>query len=105
MSRFLPVALRERMQALAQRLPDERMQALAERALARADRIFDQLENTAKVLDKVAHSQLSLLEKLDPIVDDLGRLVRLQLDDARRRLTGAQPPVIDVEPAAKASDE
>lgn len=94
MARFIP-SLRERVQVLAQRLPDERLQAVAQRA----DRIFDQLEATARVLDKVAHAQLSLMQKLDPIVDDLGRLVRLQLDEARARITGAGPKVIEVEPS------
>ena len=85
-SRFLPSVLRDRLRSVAERLPNDAARAVALRALERADRIFDQLESTAKVLDKVAHTELTILQKLEPIVDDLGRLVRMQLEDARRRL-------------------
>jgi|GEM_PF-3025308 len=99
-SRFLPAILTERLREAASRLPGDPVQALALRAIGRAERVFEQLESTAKVLDKVAHAQLKVLEKLDPIVDDLGRLVRLQLEDARRRLGGSrteapEPEVIE----------
>jgi len=102
-SRFLPAILGERLREIAGRLPGDPMQALALRAIGRAEKVFEQLEATARVLDKVAHSELKLLEKLEPIVDDLGRLVRLQLEDARRRIGGArpepapEPPIIEVD--------
>jgi len=42
------------------------------------------------------------MEKLEPIVDDLGRLVRLQLDEARRRIGGSRPD--DARPEPKIID-
>jgi hypothetical protein len=102
--RFLPSALATRLKDAVAKLPDDAARALALSALGRAERVLERLEGTAKVLDKVARTELAILERLEPIVDDLGRLVRLQLDEARRRLGGGashseQPPpkVIDVE--------
>ncbi len=127
MRRSLSDLLRDRAQALVKRLPDERLQALAQLALDRAERLFEgpktpegvppeqgatglvasarglQLDSTAKVLDRVARTELALLQKLEPIVEDLGRLVRLQLDEARRRLGSPAPQVIDIK--AEPSDE
>ena len=85
-SRFLPAVLGDRLKEAAERLPGDATRAVALRALARAERVFEQLESTAQVLDKVAHTQLAILQKLEPIVDDLGRLVRLQLEETRKRL-------------------
>jgi hypothetical protein len=45
----------------------------------RADALLARLEDTTTVLDKAARVQLRILEKLEPIVDDLGVLVRAQL--------------------------
>ena len=97
-NRFLPAvvpSLRERLRSAMSRLPagsGDALQELALRTLERADRVMGQLESTAGVLDKVAHLQLAVMQKLEPIVDDLGRLVRLQLDEARRRITGPSAP-------------
>ncbi len=89
-----PLALRERLEEAARRLPADPVQALALRAFAQAERVLTQLDSTARVLDQVARTQLTILKKLEPIVDDLGELVRLQLADARRRLLrrGDAPP-------------
>lgn len=84
--RFLPAVVTDRLRQAAQRLPSDPVQAVALRAIGRAERVFDQLESTARVLDKVARAQLAILEKLEPVVDDLGSLVKLQLEEARRRL-------------------
>lgn len=83
-----PLALRERLEEAARRLPADPVQALALRAFAQAERVLTQLDSTARVLDQVARTQLTILKKLEPIVDDLGELVKLQLADARRRLLG-----------------
>ena len=100
MARFLPAVITERLRGVAERLPNEASQALALRVIATAERVLGQLEATAQVLDKVARAELAILEKLEPIVDDLGHLVRLQLDEARRRINGpsapASPRVIEV---------
>lgn len=55
---------------------------------ARADRIFDQLDAAASTLRRVAETELRLMEKLVPIVDNLGELVRLNLEEARERRGG-----------------
>lgn len=105
MARFLPTVVTDRLRGLVERLPNEASQAVALRVIGQAERVLGQLEATARVLDKVARAELSLLEKLEPIVDDLGRLVRLQLEDARRRMTGGEPPaIIDVEPRGRAGE-
>lgn len=103
MARFLPTLVTSRLRGLAERLPSEASQALAQRVIDQAERVLVQLEATAQVLDKVARTELAILEKLEPIVDDLGRLVRLQLEETRQRLTGAgqrrpPPAIIDVDP-------
>jgi hypothetical protein len=76
----------ERLREAAERLPSDPLQAMTLRVIGRAERIFEQLESTARVLDKVARTELDILRKLEPIVDDLGSLVKLQLEEARRRL-------------------
>lgn len=109
MAKLLPSVLTDRLRGLAERLPSEASQALALRVIAQAERVMGQLEATSKVLDQVARAELSILNKLEPIVDDLGRLVRLQLEDARRRMTGtaarSQPAaIIDVEPRSDGAE-
>ncbi|MFT7579535.1 MAG: hypothetical protein ACI9MR_001201 [Myxococcota bacterium] len=59
---------------------------LAMRLFARADRIFDRLEETSVTLDRVAKTQESVMERLVPIVEDLGELVQLRLKQARQEL-------------------
>lgn len=112
-NRFLPAvvpSLRERLRSAMSRLPagsGDALQELALRTLERADRVMGQLESTAGVLDKVAHLQLAVMQKLEPIVDDLQKLVRVQLEDATQRLVerrrghgarGAEPEEIEVDP-------
>lgn len=60
------------------------VQAVAQRA----DRLLARLEGTTDVLDQAARVQLRILEKLEPIVDDLGTLVRTQLAQS----LGRTPP-------------
>lgn len=86
----LPDALRARFKRAIESLPAGGREA-GQRVLARVDALAARLERTAEVLDKVARVELSILEKLEPIVDDLGRLVRLELDEARRRVLGRAP--------------
>ncbi|TNF32325.1 MAG: hypothetical protein EP329_10655 [Deltaproteobacteria bacterium] len=73
-----------------------------------AERILDRLDETTQVLERVARVELALVERLVPIVDDLGQLVKLSLEETRRRVLGhaadatsprdrRPPPVIDVE--------
>lgn len=92
--------LRERVRELANRSADGASHTLVRAVAERADRILARLEGTSEVLDKVARTELRILEKLEPIVDDLGKLVKLQLaqalgraprEDARR-----EDEVIDV---------
>lgn len=71
-----------------------------------AERVLDRLDDTARVLERVARAELALVERMMPIVDDLGALVKLTLEDARRRALGPaadmvtrrphDPDVIDV---------
>jgi len=103
----LPDALRARLERAIESLPSDGARGAAQRALARVESLAARLERTAEVLDRVARAELKILEKLEPIVDDLGRLVRLELDEARRRVLGraapsargdaADPNIIDVE--------
>ncbi|MCA9515739.1 MAG: hypothetical protein KC635_12405 [Myxococcales bacterium] len=70
---------------------DTLVERAALRVMARAEGVLDRLEGVSRTMEKVADAQLTLTEKLGPIVDDLGELVRLQLDDARARLLGRPP--------------
>lgn len=70
-------SLRERVRHLAERqVPDG---ALVRAVAERAGRVLARLEGTAEVLEQVARLELRILQKLEPIVDDLGRLVRAQV--------------------------
>jgi hypothetical protein len=62
----------------------------------RVDRVFDRLESMTALVEQVAKTELRILERLEPIVEDLGALVKLQLEEARRRVRDAK--VIDVDP-------
>ena len=76
-----------------------------------AERVLDRLDDTARVLERVARAELALVERMMPIVDDLGALVKLTLEDARRRALGPaadlvtrrphDPDVIDVDGARR----
>ncbi len=65
---------------------DDRLRSAALSMVGRAERLFDRLDATAQTLEKVAEVELRLVERLVPIVDDLGELVKLTLVDAKRRL-------------------
>ncbi|PIE19196.1 MAG: hypothetical protein CSA66_02810 [Proteobacteria bacterium] len=64
----------------------EVVRAAALRVVGRAERLFDRLDRTARTMERVAEVELGLVERLVPIVEDLGELVRLSVIDARRRL-------------------
>ena len=77
-----------------------------ERSLTRLrEGLARQAERARGLIDEASQLELKLLRKLEPIIDDLGELVRLELDEARTRLGrepqrrdgGRQPEVIDVE--------
>lgn len=68
--------------------------ALASRALDRAERVLDTLDRAALTLERVARVELAIVERLVPIVEDLGELVRHELDGARRRRADrGEPPL------------
>lgn len=79
--------------------------ALRDRLQARGDRLL-------AIAERAAELELRLLERLEPIVDNLGELVRLQLEEARarkRERTGGAPEsgtarVIDVTGRPSRSD-
>jgi len=79
-------ALRAKVRGFAERSgsSDVVLRAVVERA----DRILQRLEGTSEVLEKAARLELRILEKLEPIVDDLGQLVRAQLAHALGRPVG-----------------
>lgn len=55
-------------------------------------------EGVLGVMERVANLELQLLERLSPIVDNLGELVKLQLEEARearRHRHGGDPPKAD----------
>lgn len=93
-------AWRERVRELANS-SDGPSHMMVRRVVERADRILARLEGTSDVLDRAARLELRILEKLEPIVDDLGKLVKLQLAQAlgRPRDVGRDPDqdeIIDV---------
>ncbi|MCB9730673.1 MAG: hypothetical protein H6744_09020 [Deltaproteobacteria bacterium] len=65
--------------------PDERIRDAGLRVLARAERVMGRLEGVAQTLEAAARAEMRLLERMAPIVDDLGELVRHTLDEARER--------------------
>lgn len=69
-------------------------------------RIAERMERILAVAERTASLELRLLERLEPIVDNLGELVRMQLEEARaaRAARNGEPPrqekdprIIDVE--------
>lgn len=82
---LFPAALRERVRAIAERSPEGVSHAMVQAVARRADRLLARLEDTSEVLDRAARVQLRILEKLEPIVDDLGVLVRAQLTQSLGR--------------------
>lgn len=87
---------------------DPRVAAAGVRVLAQAERLLDRLDGVTRTLQKVADVELKVIERMVPIVEDLGELVRHTLDEARERRglpprpprrADAEPLVIDHEPA------
>ena len=64
------------------RVPRDVLEA---RVLARAEGVLGRLEAVSDGLQRVTRLQEQILERLLPVVNDLGELVRLQLDEARQR--------------------
>ena len=52
----------------------------------RAHGVLDRFDRVGETMQRVADLQLDVMERLRPIVDDLGELVKLSLDEARGRL-------------------
>jgi hypothetical protein len=67
---------------LAERGDDEASR-LGLAVLRRAEGIMERLDGVAVTLQKVANLELALAERLVPIVDDLGALVRESLQELR----------------------
>ena len=62
------------------------------RSLARVrEGLARQTERARGLLDEASQLELRLLRKLEPIIDDLGDLVRLELAEARARLGQPDP--------------
>lgn len=78
--------LRAKVREIAERAGSS--ESLVRAVAERADRILQRLEGTSEVLEKAARLELRILEKLEPIVDDLGTLVRVQLAQALGRPVG-----------------
>jgi len=84
--------------ALAVADPEGPSGALQRRVAARVERVL-------AVAERAAALELRLLERLEPIVENLGELVRMQLEEARAARAarhgeapkGRDPRIIDVE--------
>lgn len=70
----------------------------------RAHGVMDRLDGVAATLERVAAVELKVVERLVPIVDDLGELVRLTLNEARERQGLSPKRVGRVEPSATVID-
>ncbi len=88
---------------------DPDLQRASLRIFDRAEAVLERLDGVAGVLETAAKLEVGLLERMAPIVDDLGELVRLTLDEARERRglakrAASRPAdddqIIDVEPEA-----
>lgn len=97
----LPAVLRARVRALADRSSEGVSHAMVQAVARRADALLARLEDTTAVLDRAARLQLRILEKLEPIVDDLGVLVRAQLAQTLGR-SGREAGRSDAEVAREA---
>ena len=72
----------------------------------RAHAVMDRFERVSDTMQKVADIQLDVMERLRPIVDDLGELVKLSLVEARQRVGSsvqAPEPVIEHRPVSAES--
>ena len=64
---------------------DHTVKHLGLRILARTERVVERMEDVTTTLESVVKLERGLLERMVPIVEDLGELVRHSLDDARER--------------------
>ncbi|MDP6946792.1 MAG: hypothetical protein QF464_21760, partial [Myxococcota bacterium] len=62
---------------------DDETRVLGLRILTRAERAVEHLEAAAATFETVAKVHLSILRRMAPIVEDLGEMVRHNLDEAR----------------------
>ena len=76
-------ALQSMLAVVAEWSPSDRGREIL---LNRANSVMDRFEQVGDTMQKVADLQLEVMEKLRPIVDDLGELVKLSLDEARQRM-------------------
>ena len=82
---------------------DPETRELGIRILTRAERAVTHMEGAASTFEAVARLHLSILRRMVPIVEDLGEMVRHNLNEARESRglkPRAQRPrdVIDVDP-------
>ncbi len=66
-------------------LSEEAGRAIATPTDALRNRIAQRAERVLGLVERAAALEVQLLERLAPIVDNLGELVRLQLEEARSR--------------------
>ena len=64
---------------------DADLQRASLRVFDTAEAVLRRLDGVAGVLETAARLEVDLLERMAPIVEDLGELVRLSLDEARER--------------------
>ncbi len=106
-ARATPIAFARR---LLERMPDGALRDATERFVLRADGVMDTLARTSAIMERVAELELGIVQKLGGVVEDLGQLVKLELEEARRRLGKSAParpadapdargPIIDVDEA------
>ena len=82
-------SLRTMLEVVGELSPSDRAREVL---LHRAHGVIDRFEQVGDTMQKVADLQLEVMERLRPIVDDLGELVKLSLQEARQRM--------DVDPAS-----
>ena len=78
-------------QGLRRWLSEEAGRAIATPVDALRNRLANRAERVLGLVERAAALEVHLLERLAPIVDNLGELVRLQLEEARRRRPEAPP--------------
>jgi hypothetical protein len=65
--------------------------------LRRAHGVLDRFDRVGETMQRVADMQVGIMEKLLPIVDNLGELVKLTLDETRERLGQASPTDVTID--------
>ena len=96
--RATPIAVARR---FLEKMPEGALRDATERLVARADGVMDTLARTSAIMERVAQLELGVVQKLGVVVEDLGQLVKLQLEEARRRLGKSAPERTDDQPRAR----